>query len=120
MGSNAGKLTTHVLDTARGKPAAAVVMRLYQLQGDAKTLLVETKTNSDGRCNAPLLEGSNFRKGTYELLFAVKDYFYGFTGVVAEPFLDEVPIRFTIADDTAHYHIPLLVSPWSYSTYRGS
>jgi len=120
MGHNSGKLTTHVLDTARGKPADGMSIRLYQIQSPSRTLLLETATNHDGRCSAPLLEGATLKKGTYELLFLVKPYFHGFTGVAAEPFLDEVPIRFTVGDDKVHYHIPLLVSPWSYSTYRGS
>ena len=115
-----GKLTTHVLDTARGKPANALTIRLFKISDQLRSLLVETRTNGDGRCDAPLLEGPAFSKGTYELVFSVKDYFEGFPGIASEAFLDEVPIRFTIADETSHYHIPLLVSPWSYSTYRGS
>jgi 5-hydroxyisourate hydrolase len=120
MAVNGGKLTTHVLDTARGKPAGDLPVKLYRIEGHTKTMLTETRTNQDGRCSAPLLEGSSFRKGTYELCFVVAPYFNRFAGVAAEPFLDEVPIRFSIADESAHYHIPLLVSPWSYATYRGS
>lgn len=109
-----GKLTTHVLDTAHGRPAAGLRLELHRLDG-GRTELVRTETNADGRTNGPLLEGEAFAPGTYELTFHVGDYF-------GEParFLDVVPIRFTIADASAHYHVPLLCSPWSYSTYRGS
>jgi len=109
-----GKLTTHVLDTARGRPAAGLHIELHHL-GHERTLLTSIVTNADGRTDRPLLEGVPFSIGIYELTFHVGDYF-------AEPsrFLDVVPIRFTIADPEAHYHVPLLCSPWSYSTYRGS
>lgn len=101
-------LTTHVLDTARGIPAAGVAIELRR--GDE--LLAQTVTNADGRTPEPLLTESP--AGEYELVFAVGDYFG------ERAFLDRVPVRFTIADPDAHYHVPLLVSPWSYSTYRGS
>jgi 5-hydroxyisourate hydrolase len=109
-----GKLTTHVLDTARGRPAAGMRIELHRL-GSERTLVTTVVTNADGRTDRPLLEGAQFSTGTFELTFHVGDYF-------AEPsrFLDTVPIRFTIADFEVHYHIPLLCSPWSYSTYRGS
>jgi len=109
-----GKLTTHVLDTARGRPAAGMRIELHHL-GHEITLLTSTKTNADGRTDHPLLEGVQFSVGIYELTFQVGDYF-------AEPerFLDRVPIRFTITDPEGHYHVPLLCTPWSYQTYRGS
>ena len=109
-----GKLTTHVLDTARGQPAEGIHIDLHHL-GDERTLITSAVTNADGRTDRPLLEGAQFVRGRFELTFRVGDYF-------AEPsrFLDEVPIRFTISDPDAHYHVPLLCSPWSYSTYRGS
>jgi 5-hydroxyisourate hydrolase len=109
-----GKLTTHILDTARGRPAADVRLELHHL-GHERTLLASTKTNADGRTDTPLLEGAQFSSGTYEISFYIGDYF-------AEParFLDVVPVRFTITDADAHYHVPLLCTPWSYSTYRGS
>ena len=108
-----GRLTTHVLDTARGRPAAGVEIELARLDGDEREVLGTTTTNDDGRTSAPLLE-DDLAAGEYELTFAVGDYFGG------DGFLDRVPVRFTIADADAHYHVPLLVSPWSYSTYRGS
>jgi 5-hydroxyisourate hydrolase len=109
-----GNLTTHVLDTARGRPAAGLRIELHHL-GVERTFVTSIVTNADGRTDHPLLEGVQFSTGTFELTFHVGDYF-------AEPsrFLDLVPIRFTIADPEAHYHVPLLCSPWSYSTYRGS
>ena len=109
-----GKLTTHVLDTARGKPGAGIAVELYRLDNETGTLLARTTTNRDGRTDAPLLEGAGFRTGTYQLVFRIGAYFAG------EGFLDVVPIRFTVADAAAHYHVPLLCSPWGYTTYRGS
>lgn len=109
-----GRLTTHVLDTANGKPGAAMALELFILQGAQWKSLKALKTNADGRTDAPLLEGQNFRAATYQLVFNVGAYFQG-TG-----FLDLVPIRFVINDTSAHYHVPLLCSPWSYTTYRGS
>ena len=106
-----GRLTTHVLDTAHGRPAAGIPVELARLDGEARELLASVTTNADGRTDAPLLEA--LEPGTYELVFSVGAYF-------SEGFLDRVPVRFTIADADAHYHVPLLVSPWSYSTYRGS
>ena len=114
-----GRLTAHVLDTARGRPAGGLAVELSRLDGEtgARTVLTAVRTNGDGRTDAPLLEGEELRAGIYELVFGVGDYF----GEAADPpFLDRVPIRFGIADAGAHYHVPLLASPWAYSTYRGS
>ena len=109
-----GKLTTHVLDTANGRPGAGMKLELFLLGGKDWKLLKSVKTNGDGRTNAPLLEGEEFRTGTYQLEFHIGAYF-GSKG-----FLDQVPVRFSIADAGQHYHVPLLCSPWSYTTYRGS
>lgn len=109
-----GKLTTHVLDTAQGRPGAAMKLELFFLEGAARTLLKSVQTNADGRTDAPLLEGESFRAGSYELLFHVGPYFRG------QGFFDAVPVRFRVADAGQHYHVPLLCSPWSYTTYRGS
>jgi 5-hydroxyisourate hydrolase len=116
-----GKLSTHVLDTARGRAAAGVRIDLMHCDGEHRVLLKTVKTNADGRTDEPLLAGDAFAAGTYELTFYVADYFTG-AGVPqgAPPFLDRVPLRFTIADPHNNYHVPLLVTPWSYSTYRGS
>ncbi|MCX6118216.1 MAG: hydroxyisourate hydrolase [Proteobacteria bacterium] len=116
-----GKLTTHVLDTANGKPASGMAISLYRCKDDSKQLVGSWMTNADGRCDAPILDGVNFHVGTYELVFAVASYFDRIGDSQVNPsFLDLVPVRFSIADADAHYHVPLLVSPWSYSTYRGS
>jgi len=117
-----GRLTTHVLDTVAGAPARAMLVELNLIGADGKSQPVkQVKTNDDGRVDAPLLEGSTFVAGTYELRFHVAEYFTrNGTAQASPPFLDIVPLRFTIADTGAHYHVPLLVSPWSYSTYRGS
>ena len=104
-----GKLTTHVLDTARGKPGIGIRVELFRLDGEKRSLVADTKTNADGRTDAPLLEDDKFKSGTYELVFHV-----------GAAFFDRVPVRFTIADATQHYHVPLLCSPWGYTTYRGS
>lgn len=113
-----GRLTTHVLDTASGKPAAGVRVVLRR-DGEAAPL-AEGATNADGRMDKPLLEGAAFKAGHYELTFHVGDYFRASGAKLANPaFLDVIPLRFSIADDT-HYHVPLLVSPYGYSTYRGS
>lgn len=119
------RLTTHVLDTASGIPARGVGLCLYLVTKSQKTLVKQTLTNADGRCDAPLLEGTSFTAGTYELVFLVGDYFAK-KSPNSDPtvsnlaFLDEIPIRFSVADASSHYHVPLLVSPWAYSTYRGS
>ena len=115
-----GRLTTHVLDTARGKPGAGLAITLFRLDGGRRELL-RTLTNQDGRCDAPLLEGAAFEQGRYEIVFAAGDYFRAQDpGLPEPPFVDEVVLRFGVADPDQHYHVPLLVSPWSYSTYRGS
>lgn len=115
-----GELTTHVLDLAAGIPAQGVRVELHRL-GPAPELLLATKTNEDGRCSAPFLEGEDFRVGQYSLTFHVAAYFRRQGVQLPEPpFLDTVVIHFGIADAGQHYHVPLLVSPWSYSTYRGS
>jgi 5-hydroxyisourate hydrolase len=115
-----GRLTTHVLDTARGCPGAGIAVTLYRIDG-ARHELARVVTNADGRCERPLLDGAAFVPGRYELVFAAGAYFAR-SGVDLPdpPFVDEVVLRFGIADTSAHYHVPLLVSPWSYSTYRGS
>lgn len=119
--SHRGRLTTHVLDTAHGRPGMGIAVALYRLDGDTRTLVTETRTNADGRCDAPLLAGDAFRPGSYELVFGTGAYFRTAGVAVSDPpFLDQVPIRFGIAHADQHYHVPLLISPWSYSTYRGS
>jgi 5-hydroxyisourate hydrolase len=116
-----GRLTTHVLDTVTGRPGSAMRLALYRVDGPERTRLVETTTNDDGRVDQPLLEGESMGRGTYELVFQVGHYFRVKGVDLANPaFLDEVPIRFGIDDPNAHYHVPLLVSPFAYSTYRGS
>ncbi|RDI60847.1 hydroxyisourate hydrolase [Microvirga subterranea] len=116
-----GRLSTHVLDTVNGKPAKGVAIELFALDGEARRSVVRTATNGDGRTDAPLMTGEGFQTGTYELVFYVGDYFRSVGTAIADPpFLDVVPIRFSIAEPLGHYHVPLLVSPWSYSTYRGS
>ncbi len=119
--ANQGYLTTHVLDTMAGNPAAGMKIELYEIKGDKRISLASAITNQDGRCEKPLLAEAMFKKGTYELLFYVSDYFtsLNFTPQNGQ-FLDIVPVRFMIADEDAHYHVPLLVSPYGYSTYRGS
>ena len=113
------KLTTHCLDTFSGKPAQGVKVDVYFVSGK-KTKLNSTTLNIDGRSDKPLIEGSNFKEGQYELVFFVGDYFKKITDLPKTPFLNEVAIRFGISNPNEHYHVPLLVSPWSYSTYRGS
>ena len=116
-----GRLTTHVLDTASGRPAAGVRITLHRNLGERYALVRDALTNGDGRCDEPLLEGPALTAGRYRLVFAVGEYFAK-QGVALPdpPFVDEVVLDFGIADAAAHYHVPLLVSPWSYSTYRGS
>ena len=115
------KLSTHVLDTAQGKAAAGMKVEFSFREGGAWKLLKTTHTNADGRTDEPLLAGDSLRVGEYRLVFHVADYFRH-TGVnlPVPPFIDQVPIHFGIADANAHYHVPLLCSPWTYSTYRGS
>ena len=117
-----GKLTTHVLDTANGCPAAGMEVVLWRLDaaGRASHLMAVT-LNHDGRADAPLLEGAALQLGRYRLVFAVAAYFRARGAALDDPpFLDQVPLEFGIADPAAHYHVPLLASPWAYSTYRGS
>jgi 5-hydroxyisourate hydrolase len=115
-----GRLTTHVLDTARGVPAAGMTVELYALD-DGRKLIATAVTNANGRTDQPMLDGDSFKPGAYELVFAVAAYFAGTGAKHGDlPFLDLVPVRFAIADAASHYHVPLLVSPWSYTTYRGS
>jgi 5-hydroxyisourate hydrolase len=115
-------LTTHVLDVTRGGPAEAMRVELYELAPDgARRPVADVTTNSDGRTNKPLIAAAEARIGQFELVFHVGDYFRAQQAKLADPpFLDIVPIRFAVADVASHYHVPLLVSPWSYSTYRGS
>ena len=118
-----GQLTTHVLDTSLGKPASALRLTIWALtaEADIKTALKTVETNRDGRTDEPLLAGDEFKPGTYEITFDVAAYFASSGARIADPpFLDQIPVRFTVADPNGKYHVPLLVSPWSYSTYRGS
>lgn len=116
-----GRLTTHVLDTTHGLPGAEIKVELYKVNEDSTEKLATVLTNSDGRTDAPILAGNEFRPGKYQLVFYVADYYKG-KGVELDgvPFLDDVVIRFGLDDLDAHYHVPLLVSPYSFSTYRGS
>ncbi len=115
-----GFLSTHVLDTAHGRPATGVRIDLYRIDDDRHHLCSAT-TNDDGRCDEPLLPENEFRAGEYELIFHVGDYFTAIGETLPEPkFLDQVVIRFGISDESRHYHVPLLISPFGYSTYRGS
>ncbi|RIH72686.1 hydroxyisourate hydrolase [Vibrio splendidus] len=116
-----GRLTTHVLDTTHGLPGAEIKVELYKVSEDSTEKMATVITNSDGRTDAPILAGNDFRPGKYQLVFYVADY-YRSKGVELDgvPFLDDVVIRFGLDDPDAHYHVPLLVSPYSFSTYRGS
>jgi 5-hydroxyisourate hydrolase len=120
-----GRLTTHVLDLVHGRPAAGMAIEVYHIFLDDETeqrvRLVVVRTNAEGRTDGPLVAGEALQAGTYELVFAVGNYFAAVGRAnAAIPFLDRVPVRFGIADPDANYHVPLLVSPWAYSTYRGS
>ena len=112
-----GFLTTHVLDTASGLPAAGMQVDLYRLDGDQRTHVVSMRTNDDGRTDSPILPAEDFAVGQYELVFQAGAYFGRDEDI---SFLDQIPLRFGINDPTSHYHVPLLVSPFSFSTYRGS
>lgn len=116
-----GYLTTHVLDTARGQPAEGVQIALFRLGETGAERIARAVTNADGRTDAPILPAAGFAPGRYELVFSVGAYFRATGQAGAEPvFLDEVPVRFGISDASSHYHVPLLISPYGYSTYRGS
>lgn len=119
--SKTGRLTTHVLDTALGKPAASLKIDLYWIENEERQHITRALTNSDGRVDAPLVEGVGFMAGVYELVFHAGDYLRASGAAVTEPaFLDRIPLRFGVADPSSHYHVPLLLSAYSYSTYRGS
>lgn len=121
MESVTGQLTTHVLDTAQGLPAVGMTVELWSVPNAKRTLLKCVVTNSQGRTAQPLLLGNTFQRQTYELVFQVGAYFQRQPVALPNPpFLDQIPIRFNIDRPQEHYHVPLLVSPWSYSTYRGS
>ena len=116
-----GKLSTHVLDTTAGKPGVGVTVTLYEILPQGRVLVKTDVTNADGRCATPLLEGPSMRAGKFELVFHVGDYFAAQGVAMPEPrFIDQVTIAFGIADPMQNYHVPLVVSPWAYSTYRGS
>ena len=113
------KLTTHCLDTFSGKPAKGVKVDVYSVSSKREKLN-SIVLNNNGRSEKPLIEGANFKEGQYELVFFVGDYFKKITDLPATPFLNEIIIKFGVSDPTEHYHVPLLFTPWSYSTYRGS
>ena len=116
-----GKLTTHVLDTAHGCPGANIAVSLFRLYDGRRVPLGDTRTNHDGRCDAPLLHDDSMQLGVYEIDFHIGDYFAARGVALPDPrFLDVVTLRFGISDVDAHYHVPLLASPFSYSSYRGS
>ncbi len=122
-----GRLTTHVLDTTRGLPGSNITITLYRLDGEQRKTITTAITNGDGRCDQPLLQDDEFVKGVYEIVFSVGSFFAESEGAmptqakVAEPrFLDDVVIRFGVSAPDQHYHVPLLITPFSYSTYRGS
>jgi 5-hydroxyisourate hydrolase len=119
---SSGRLTTHVLDTAFGRPGAGLKIELSRLDGEGGPRLLKTvTTNGDGRCDAPLLQGGELDTGVYEFVFHVGDYYRRAGVALPEPaFLDRVPLRFGIASPEQHYHVPLLISPYGFSTYRGS
>ena len=113
------KLTTHCLDTFSGRPAKGIKVDVYSVSGKREKLN-SIVLNNNGRSEKPLIEGANFKEGQYELVFFVGDYFKKITDLPATPFLNEIIIKFGVSDPTEHYHVPLLFTPWSYSTYRGS
>lgn len=120
-GMSTGYLTTHVLDTARGVPAAGILIQLYKVSGNSHRKIAEAVTNDDGRTDAPILPSGKCAAGTYELIFHAGDYLRRTGQAGDDPlFLDQVPIRFGISDESAHYHVPLLLSAYGYATYRGS
>lgn len=116
-----GRLTTHVLDAAHGCPGSDIRVELYRVEGESLELITTRQTNADGRCDSPLLDADDYRSGVYQLQFSAGDYYRGRGVVLPEPaFLDVVVLRFGISAEQDHYHVPLLISPYSYSTYRGS
>lgn len=116
-----GRLSTHVLDTANGQPAAGMRIDFLERSGGHYILIKTLHTNADGRTDEPVLKDTEMRAGEFELSFHVADYFRRRgTSLTKPPFIDQVPVRFGIPDPSAHYHVPLLCTPWSYSTYRGS
>lgn len=116
-----GKLSTHVLDTVHGVPAQGVAIELYRIEGDVRHLLKQTATNHDGRCDEPLLSGPALTRGVYELVFHAGDYFARRGIALPDPrFVDLVALRFGVANPDENYHVPLVVTPWTWSTYRGS
>ena len=117
-----GKLTTHVLDTYHGLPAEKMTIELWSIAKDGTRILLTTvQTGKDGRTPSPLIEGEAMHIGEYELVFHVREYFQAKIGTVnASPFLHSVPVRFTLSNAIENYHVPLVTSPWAYSTYRGS
>jgi 5-hydroxyisourate hydrolase len=116
-----GRLTTHVLDTTQGRPGSGIAVSVARIEGDARLLVASARTNADGRCDQPLLEGDALVPGVYEITFAVAPYFARNSVALPDPpFVGDVVLRFGVADASQHYHVPLLVTPWSYSTYRGS
>jgi len=114
------KLTTHVLDTYSGKPGKNIRVDVYYVSKNKRDRLNSVVLNYNGRADKPLIDGANFKEGQYELVFFVGNYFKKIANLPKTPFLDEVIIKFGISNPNEHYHVPLLVSPWSYSTYRGS
>jgi 5-hydroxyisourate hydrolase len=116
-----GRLTTHVLDTARGRPGSGIAVSVARIAGQTREVVARGETNADGRCDRPLPEGDALAPGVYELVFSVAPYFAR-QGMASTdpPFLGDVVLRFGVADPSQHYHVPLLVTPWSYATYRGS
>ena len=115
-----GRLSTHVLDVSRGKPAAGVTIELQRLEASGRVAVVTVTTNTDGRTDQPLMVGEAFVPGVYELIFHIGSYFRGKDAAASGDFLDVVPIRVTLSDSEGHYHVPLVCSPFAYSTYRGS
>lgn len=120
MANENGTLTTHVLDTARGTPAAGMGVELYRIEGDVRLRLRTATTNSDGRTDIPLIGRGEMFEGIYELIFYAGDYISRTGGSDTPLFLDVIPIRFAVSDANAKLHVPLLLSPYGYSTYRGS
>jgi len=114
------KLTTHVLDIYSGRPGKGIKVDLYYISNNQRNKINSIVLNNDGRTENPLVEGTDFKEGQYELIFFVGDYFKKITNIPKIPFLDDVVIKFGISNSKERYHVPLLVSPWSYSTYRGS